>query len=166
MTVFIHSKFDLNYHDCVTRRGIVVIASQYCSMYGMISSSLSKNNFVLPFFCAACCILAIAVTHICDIAINWKTIKIIVFFKHFWWTLTYMLGIFGSFPSRLENSSCKRKCNWWPTVSTCPVEIQCMTRGTSDNMLRTAIQRYWNYDLCHCCEVNKSVDHFMFMKHF
>lgn len=58
------------YHDCVTRRGIVVIASQYCSMNGMISSSLLNRYLIFPFFCVDCCKLAIAVTHIWDIAAN------------------------------------------------------------------------------------------------
>lgn len=34
----------------------------------MISTSLSNKLLTLPFFCACCCRLAIAVTHICDIA--------------------------------------------------------------------------------------------------
>lgn len=63
------------YHDCVTRRGIVVIASQYCSMNGMMSSSLWKRCLIFPFFCVACCRLAMAVTHICDIAANRKVCK-------------------------------------------------------------------------------------------
>lgn len=61
-----------SYHDCVTRLGIVVIASQYCSIYGIMSSSFVKNTLDLPSLLAACCILAIAVTHICGNAAKCK----------------------------------------------------------------------------------------------
>lgn len=124
----------------------------------MISASLSNRLLTLPFFCACCCKLAIAVTHICDIAVNQKRHQKINHFEfgEFFSFLsiqklcgsTYLLGIFESFRGRWVSNFCKRKCNWWQTVSICPFESQCMIHGTSDSMWRTAIPEYLNFALC------------------
>lgn len=61
---YAHTKTFRFYHDWVTRLGIVVIASQYCSMNGMMSMSLLNIILHFPSLAAVCCKLAMAVVHI------------------------------------------------------------------------------------------------------
>lgn len=50
--------------------GMVVMASQYWSMKGMISRSLLNSSLLAPALALSCCRLAMAVTHICGNAGN------------------------------------------------------------------------------------------------
>lgn len=138
------------YQDCVTRRGIVVIASQYCSMCGMISSSLLKKCFTFPFLCTACCKLAMAVIHICGIAGNCKIDFNFINLQIQNTEFTYKLDIFENFPIRLASNFCKWKCNSLRMELICPIESQYMIHETISRKLRKAILKCLNCGLCHC----------------
>lgn len=122
----------LCYHDWVTLLGIVVIASQYWSMNGMISMSLLNIYFNFPSFAADCCKLAMAVVHIWEIAKCKQRYALNV--KLLFTRLTYWLDFSGSFLIQLENNFCTQKSNWLRMVLVFPVETRCKTHETTGYM--------------------------------
>lgn len=116
------------YHDCVTRRGIVVIDSQYCSMYGITSSSLSNRYFSLPFFWACCCKFAIAVTHICEIAVNFSN-------RNLFKTKSKSLSLFTI-------NSCKwtiSLLDWWLKVGLLAWHLRKLSKPVGEQFLQKKI---------------------------
>lgn len=141
---------NLYYHDWVTLLGIVVIASQYWSMNGMMSMSLLNICLVLPSFADVCCKLAMAVVHIWEIAENTRSTTWIseIYINSI--RTTYWLVSSGNFPIQSASNFCKRKCNWWRMESTFPIGSRCKIRETIDCMSHKAARGCSYCDLCHC----------------